>query len=69
MAIYSRIYVYQGNKTMPIYSRIYVYQGNKTEKQECVLFSWIVARALHSCELLVGYRKTLKYQELLTLDE
>ena len=54
---------------MPIYSSIYVHQGYKTEGLESVAFSWIVARALHSCELLVGYGETLQYPELLILDE
>ena len=36
---------------------------------ETVPFSWIVARALNSCVLLVGYGETLKYPELLILDE
>jgi len=54
---------------MPINSRIYVYEKYKTEGLDSVPFSWILARALHSCELLVGYGETLKYPELLILDE
>jgi len=54
---------------MPIYSRIYVYQRYKTEGRDSVPFSWIVARALHSCELLIGYGETLKYPEFLILNE
>jgi len=54
---------------MSIYSRINVYQGYTTEGRDSVHFSWTVATALHSCELLVGYGEALNYPELLILDE